>query len=186
MPWFTSLPKSTSNIYQDTQQKLTLLQVVPYLFGVGLWRWKGEPRQVVIFKGTVGHKSHDPCLHVFLMEARVMTFAAHCTPTNNILIKRSRQELSKKTKSRSSSALYPNLKQVWSRIRVSILLQRRDTRKITHCRESLYMVFHETSPGSEVNKHYAISSIAYYGDSWCRGSTRGLFSLCKKNVSWFS
>ena len=28
---------------------------------------------------TVGHKSHDPCIHVFLMEARVMTFVAHGT-----------------------------------------------------------------------------------------------------------
>jgi len=28
---------------------------------------------------TVGHKSHDPCFHVFLMEAGVMTFVAHCT-----------------------------------------------------------------------------------------------------------
>jgi len=28
---------------------------------------------------TVGHKSHDPCNHVFLMEARVMTFVAYCT-----------------------------------------------------------------------------------------------------------
>ena len=27
----------------------------------------------------MGHKSHDPCFHAFLMEARVMTFAAHCT-----------------------------------------------------------------------------------------------------------
>jgi len=29
---------------------------------------------------TVGHKSRDPCFHVFLMEARVVTFVAHCTP----------------------------------------------------------------------------------------------------------
>jgi len=28
---------------------------------------------------TVGHKSHDPCNHVFLREARVMTFVAYCT-----------------------------------------------------------------------------------------------------------
>jgi len=28
---------------------------------------------------TVGHKSHDPYFHVFLMEAGVMTFVAHCT-----------------------------------------------------------------------------------------------------------
>jgi len=28
---------------------------------------------------TVGHKSHDPCFHVFLMEAGVMTFVAHST-----------------------------------------------------------------------------------------------------------
>ena len=28
---------------------------------------------------TVGHKSHDPWFHVFLMERRVMTFVAHCT-----------------------------------------------------------------------------------------------------------
>jgi len=27
---------------------------------------------------TVGHKSHDPYFHMFLMEARVMTFVAHC------------------------------------------------------------------------------------------------------------
>jgi len=27
----------------------------------------------------VGHKSHDPCLHVFLMEKRVMNLMAHCT-----------------------------------------------------------------------------------------------------------
>ena len=30
-------------------------------------------------QGTVGRKSHDPSFHVFLMEARVTTFAAHCT-----------------------------------------------------------------------------------------------------------
>jgi len=29
--------------------------------------------------GTVGRKSHEPCFHVFLMEARVTTFVAHCT-----------------------------------------------------------------------------------------------------------
>ena len=29
--------------------------------------------------GTVSHKSHDPCIHVFLMEAKIMTFVAHCT-----------------------------------------------------------------------------------------------------------
>jgi len=29
---------------------------------------------------TVGHKSHDPHLHVFLMEAGFMTFVNHCTP----------------------------------------------------------------------------------------------------------
>jgi len=28
---------------------------------------------------TVSHKSHDPYIHAFLMEARVMTFVAHCT-----------------------------------------------------------------------------------------------------------
>jgi len=28
---------------------------------------------------TVGHKSHDPCFHVFLMKAGVMTFVDHCT-----------------------------------------------------------------------------------------------------------
>jgi len=28
---------------------------------------------------TVGHKSHDPCLHVFLLEAGFMTIVAHCT-----------------------------------------------------------------------------------------------------------
>jgi len=28
---------------------------------------------------TVGHKSHDPSFHVFLMEAGVMTFVTHCT-----------------------------------------------------------------------------------------------------------
>jgi len=28
---------------------------------------------------TVGHKSHDPCFNVFLMEARVMTFVAFST-----------------------------------------------------------------------------------------------------------
>jgi len=28
---------------------------------------------------TVGHKSNDPCFHVILMEAGVMTFDAHCT-----------------------------------------------------------------------------------------------------------
>ena len=27
----------------------------------------------------MGHKSHDPYFHVFLMEAGVMTFVAHCT-----------------------------------------------------------------------------------------------------------
>ena len=27
----------------------------------------------------MGHKSHDPCIHVFLMEARVTTFVAHYT-----------------------------------------------------------------------------------------------------------
>jgi len=30
-------------------------------------------------KCTVGHKSHDPCFQVFLMEAEVMTFVGHCT-----------------------------------------------------------------------------------------------------------
>ena len=30
------------------------------------------------FYCTVGHKSHDPCFHVFLMEIRVMTFVTHC------------------------------------------------------------------------------------------------------------
>jgi len=33
----------------------------------------------LLFTGTVGRKSHDPCLHVFLVEARVMTIVAHCT-----------------------------------------------------------------------------------------------------------
>ena len=28
---------------------------------------------------TVGHKIHNPSLHVFLIEAEVMTFVAHCT-----------------------------------------------------------------------------------------------------------
>jgi len=28
---------------------------------------------------TVSHKSHDPCFRVFLMEAGVITFVAHCT-----------------------------------------------------------------------------------------------------------
>jgi len=28
---------------------------------------------------TVSHKSHDPCFHVLLMEAGVMTFVTHCT-----------------------------------------------------------------------------------------------------------
>jgi len=28
---------------------------------------------------TVGHKSHDPSFHAFLMGKGVMTFAAHCT-----------------------------------------------------------------------------------------------------------
>jgi len=28
---------------------------------------------------TVVHKSHDPCFHVFLMKARVITFVAYCT-----------------------------------------------------------------------------------------------------------
>jgi len=32
-----------------------------------------------VIEGTVGHKSHDPCLHAFLMKARVKTFVAHCT-----------------------------------------------------------------------------------------------------------
>jgi len=31
------------------------------------------------WKCTVSHKSHDLCIHVFFMEARVMTFVAHCT-----------------------------------------------------------------------------------------------------------
>jgi len=30
-------------------------------------------------KCTVDHKSHDPCLHVFVTEAGIMTFVAHCT-----------------------------------------------------------------------------------------------------------
>jgi len=30
-------------------------------------------------EGTVRRKSHDPCFHAFLMEARVTTFVAHCT-----------------------------------------------------------------------------------------------------------
>ena len=34
--------------------------------------------------GTVGTKSHDPCFHVFLMEARVMTFVVHCTHLNDM------------------------------------------------------------------------------------------------------
>jgi len=32
---------------------------------------------------TVGHKSHDPCFHVFLMEAGVITFVTHCTLSAN-------------------------------------------------------------------------------------------------------
>ena len=39
------------------------------------WRSGGEAAQ----EGTVGHRSHDPYFHVFLMEAGVMTFVAHCT-----------------------------------------------------------------------------------------------------------
>jgi len=35
---------------------------------------------------TVGHKSHDTCFHVFLMEAGVMTFVAHCTVLYNSLM----------------------------------------------------------------------------------------------------
>jgi len=31
------------------------------------------------FGCIVGRKSHDPCLRVFLLEARGMTFVAHCT-----------------------------------------------------------------------------------------------------------
>jgi len=32
------------------------------------------------FRGTVGHKSHDPCfLFVFLMEAGVMTCVSRCS-----------------------------------------------------------------------------------------------------------
>jgi len=34
---------------------------------------------------TVGHKSHDP-FHVFLMEVRVMSFVAHCTPSTRVLV----------------------------------------------------------------------------------------------------
>jgi len=30
-------------------------------------------------KGTVAHKSHDPCFHKKYMEAGVMTFVTHCT-----------------------------------------------------------------------------------------------------------
>ena len=30
-------------------------------------------------KCTVGHKSHEPCFHVSLMEAGIMTFVTHCT-----------------------------------------------------------------------------------------------------------
>ena len=37
-------------------------------------------QDVNIFQNkTVGHKSHDPCFHVFLIEARDMIFVAHCT-----------------------------------------------------------------------------------------------------------
>jgi len=39
---------------------------------------------------TVGRKSHDPCFHVFFMEARVTTFVAHCTAT---LMESSRRDL---------------------------------------------------------------------------------------------
>ena len=28
---------------------------------------------------SMGLRSHDPCFHVFLIEARVMTFVAYCT-----------------------------------------------------------------------------------------------------------
>jgi len=34
---------------------------------------------------TLGRKSRDPCFHVFLMEARVMTFATHCIPISGVL-----------------------------------------------------------------------------------------------------
>jgi len=37
----------------------------------------------LFMKGTVDHKSHDPCFRVFLMDAGVITFVAHCTPINN-------------------------------------------------------------------------------------------------------
>ena len=36
---------------------------------------------------TVGHKSHDPWFHVFLVERRVMTFVAHCTQSKNTQLK---------------------------------------------------------------------------------------------------
>jgi len=35
---------------------------------------------------TLGCKSHDPCFHAFLMEARVMTFVANCTSSLCYLI----------------------------------------------------------------------------------------------------
>ena len=38
------------------------------------------PKTGVLFlQCTLGHKSHDPCFHIFLMEAGVMTFVDHCT-----------------------------------------------------------------------------------------------------------
>jgi len=35
------------------------------------------PRACIGAYCTVGHKSHDLCFHVFVMEARLMTFVAH-------------------------------------------------------------------------------------------------------------
>jgi len=35
---------------------------------------------------TVSRKSHDPCFHVFLMEAGVMTFVGHCTQKISICV----------------------------------------------------------------------------------------------------
>jgi len=40
----------------------------------------------VVYTGIVGHKGHDPCFHVFIMEEGVMTFVAHCTKCQDILL----------------------------------------------------------------------------------------------------
>jgi len=58
----------------------------------GNWRWerwlavsgymlrkRAAQRCIACFQYVQRHKSHDPCFHVFLMEARVMTFVAICT-----------------------------------------------------------------------------------------------------------